>query len=171
MASVYDNDPTELLQKAAQELKKNKGTQIPNWAKVVKTGVGQERPPENPDWWYIRVASVLRKIYLRGPIGVSKLRTFYGRKKNRGVRPEEFRKGSGKIIRVILQQLETAGLVKQAQKGAHKGRVVTPKGQSFLDTIIRRHGSRRNQKTEAPVASAGNAAATIPGAASAPAAD
>lgn len=169
MASVYDGKAPELIEKAAEVLKKDKAVQMPDWAKVVKTGSGKEHPPENANWWYMRAASVLRKIYLRGPIGVSKLRTFYGRKKNRGTKPEQFRKGSGKILRVILQQLETAGLVKQAQKAGHKGRVVTPKGQSFLDTLVRRNGgSRRTQKTEAPSDAAGTSAAAT-GATPAPA--
>ncbi|MBI2666235.1 40S ribosomal protein S19, partial [Candidatus Woesearchaeota archaeon] len=35
----------------------------------------------------------------------------------------------------ILQQLETSGLIKKADKGVHKGRVLTAKGTSFLDKI------------------------------------
>ena len=31
--------------------------------------------------------------------------------------------------------MEKAGFVKQAEKGIHKGRVVTPKGRAFLDKI------------------------------------
>ncbi|MEK6939747.1 MAG: 40S ribosomal protein S19, partial [Nanoarchaeota archaeon] len=38
-------------------------------------------------------------------------------------------------IRKILQQLEKSGLVKQTEKGVHKGRILTPKGTSFLDKI------------------------------------
>ena len=59
------------------------------------------------------------------------LRTFYGGKKDRGVRPEVFRKGSGSIIRTALHQLENAGLVEKVEGG----RVVTPEGRSFLDKM------------------------------------
>jgi small subunit ribosomal protein S19e len=138
MGSIYDINPSELVAKAANELKKEKQVEIPEWAMTVKTGVGQERLPDSLDWWYMRSASVLRKIYVKGPIGVSKLRTYYGKKKNRGLKPEKFYKASGKIIRTILQQLETAGLVVQMEKGVHKGRVVTPKGVSFLDNLARK---------------------------------
>ncbi|MBN2111795.1 40S ribosomal protein S19, partial [Candidatus Woesearchaeota archaeon] len=85
------------------------------------------------DWWYVRAASILRKVSMLGPVGVSKLRTLYGGKKDRGMKPEKFMKGSGNIIRKALQQLEKAGLAKQAEKGTHKGRVITPKGKSLLD--------------------------------------
>ena len=87
------------------------------------------------EWWYKRAAAVLRSVYIKGPIGTSKLRTKYGGKKNRGYKPEKFYRGSGKIIRTVLQQLETSGLIIQQQKGVHKGRVVTPKGKIFLDKL------------------------------------
>ncbi|HDO42380.1 MAG TPA: 30S ribosomal protein S19e, partial [Candidatus Bathyarchaeota archaeon] len=104
----------------------------PEWAPYVKTGVHAERAPQNPDWWYIRCASLLRKVYIRGPIGVEHLRSEYGGRKDRGTRPEHARKGSGAIIRKALQQLEKAGLI-QTIKG--RGRVVTPQGRSLLDSL------------------------------------
>ncbi|MFH1399906.1 MAG: 30S ribosomal protein S19e [Nanoarchaeota archaeon] len=110
-----------------------KGTiQPPEWAAYVKTGTHKDRPPENPDWWYVRAASVLRRVNDTGPIGVAKLRVKYGGRKNRGVKPERFAKGSANIIRTILQQLEEKQLVKQETKGVHKGRVITQKGKKIL---------------------------------------
>jgi len=69
-------------------------------------------------------------------------------KKNRGVKPEKFYKASGKVIRTILQQLEAEGLIKQVEKGVHKGKIVTPKGRSFLDTLIRKKDGARGSKTK-----------------------
>lgn len=133
MATIFDKKPQELIQKAAEGLKKE--ITMPPWAKFVKTGHAKQRPPEDPDWWYKRTASMLRKIYRHGPIGTNKLKKKYGSKKNRGHKPEARYEGSGKIIRSILQQLEQKQFIKQETKGAHKGRVVTPKGKSFLDKI------------------------------------
>lgn len=104
----------------------------PEWAELVKTGVFKERPPVDSDWWYMRAASMLLKIQKLGCVGVSKLRTKYGGRKNMGVAPEHFFRGSGKIIRTILQQLEVAGLLKQDKKGQHKGRVLTGKAVSLI---------------------------------------
>ena len=132
---MYDVDPQELILKTAEELKKVSEIKPPVWAAFVKTGMHKERPPVNGDWWYMRTASVLRAVYRLGPVGVSKLRTKYGGKKNRGVKKEHFYKGSGNILRKALQQLEKAGFIKSAEKGVHKGRVATPKGKSFLDKI------------------------------------
>ena len=94
--------------------------------------------PAKQDWWYHRTASVLKKIYQKGPIGVSKLRTLYGGKRNRGAEPEKFYRAGGNIVRKILQDLEKAGLAKQVQKGVHKGRIITPKGKSMVDKVAKR---------------------------------
>ena len=143
MTTMYDVDAQELIKRAAQELKKLPDVKAPAWAPFVKTGMHKERPPADSDWWYVRVASVLRTVYRLGPVGVSKLRTKYGGKKNRGVRKEHAFRGSGSILRKALQQLEKAGLVKFAEKGVHKGRIATPKGKSFLDKVAAQiHGAR-----------------------------
>ena len=135
MTNIFDVPPNDLIEEAAKQLQKNEHIKPPEWAAYVKTGAHKERPPARDDWWYVRAAAILRKVQILGPIGVSKLRTKFGGKKNRGYKPEKFVKASGNIIRKILQQLEKAGLVTQAQKGVHKGRVITPKGRSFLDKI------------------------------------
>lgn len=131
MATVYDVPADMLIRRVAERLKEMQEFTPPEWAKFVKTGVHKERAPEQKDWWWIRVASIFRKIYMNGPVGIERLRTAYGGRKNRGVKPEKFRKGSGSIIRKALQQLERAGFVTKTKEG----RVVTPKGRSFLDKI------------------------------------
>ena len=133
MASMYDVPAQELVEKAAEKLKAVPEIKPPSWASYVKTGHSKERPPAREDWWYVRSASVLRAVYRLGPVGVSKLRMKYSSKKNRGVQSEKAFKGSGNILRKILQQLEKAQLVRQTTKEIHKGRIVTPKGKSLLD--------------------------------------
>ena len=135
MATIYDANTQELIKKAANALKEK--IKAPEWSMFVKTGVAKERPPLEKDWWYMRAASILRKIYLLGPIGTNKLRVKYSSRKNRGYTPEKSFSGSGKIIRTILQQLESIELIKKADKGVHKGRVITPKGKSFLDKLAK----------------------------------
>lgn len=135
MVGVFDVYPNDLIEKVAEELKKVPEIKPPEWTKFVKTGVHKERPPADPDWWYKRVAAILRTIYVRGPIGVNKLRTKYGGRKRRGHKMPHHRKGSGSVIRKALQQLEKAGLVEQPKDKLKKGRIITAKGKSFLDKI------------------------------------
>ncbi|MEM2784939.1 MAG: 40S ribosomal protein S19 [Candidatus Pacearchaeota archaeon] len=108
---VHEIEPMKFILALASELKKMPEFKMPEWAMFVKTGAAKERPPEEKDWWYIRAASILRSVYIRGVVGVSRLRVKYGSRKNRGMRPEKFYKASGKIIRTILQQATKAGLV------------------------------------------------------------
>lgn len=139
---IYDIDQTKLIEAIGEQLKKELKT--PSWAQFVKTGVHKERAPTNPDWWFIRAAAVLRTVHLRGPIGTEKLRTKYGGSKNRGVKPNKFAKGSGSVLRKVLQQLETAGYVTQTKKGTHKGRVATIKGIALLQSVAKEVGKNGN---------------------------
>lgn len=135
MKTIYNTEPDVLIKKTAEELKKI--IKKPEWANFVKTGRAKENQPLNKEWYYIRAASILRTIYIRGPIGVQKLRIKYGSKKNRGSRPEKFYKASGKIIRIIMQDLEKNNLISYKKEGIHKGRIISPKGKSFIDNILK----------------------------------
>jgi small subunit ribosomal protein S19e len=120
--SVYDV-PADLLIKRVAESLKNE-ISPPEWANFVKTGVNRERAPEQGDWWYIRVASILRRIYIDGPVGIERLRTFYGGRKRRGVRLAHFAKGSGAIVRNALHQLEKLGYVTKTKEGREQKRAI-----------------------------------------------
>lgn len=133
MVNAMDVPADRLIKRVASILREKYSDHVkpPSWAFYVKTGVHKEKPPADRDWWYTRAASMLRKLYKSGePIGVGTFRTIYGGRQNRGSAPEHFRKGSGSIARKILQQLESAGLVRQVPG---KGRTLTPEGRSLLD--------------------------------------
>lgn len=138
--SVYDSEPQEFNLKLAEALKKIPEFKKPEWVAYVKSSASNERPIDEEDFWYKRAASILRNIYLNKAVGVSRLRTRYGSKKNRGMKPERFVRAGGKIIRTILQQSDKAELtelVKQIKgiKGRKMGRQLTKKGESFLESI------------------------------------
>jgi small subunit ribosomal protein S19e len=118
----------------AEALKKIPEIKKPEWAELVKTSTSNKRPTNEEDFWHKRSASILRQIYIRKIVGVQRLRTRYGGKKERGQRPEEFRRGGGKIIRVILQQAEEAGFVEKI-KGKRTGRQLTQKGKDFMESV------------------------------------
>jgi small subunit ribosomal protein S19e len=140
MTNVFEINAQEFNNKLAEALKSVPEFEAPAWSKLVKSGPSKERPIEEEDFWYKRTASVLRQIYKMKIVGVERLRTKYGSKKNRGMKPERFVKASGKIIRTILQQADKAGFTEIAQeikgvKGKKPGRQLTQKGKEFLESI------------------------------------
>ncbi len=131
MTTVFDIPPAVLINKTAEELKALEPIMPPEWASFAKTGVHKQAPPNQEDWWYIRTASILRRVYIDGPVGVQRMRTFYGGNRDRGSNPYQFRRGSGSVLRKALQQLEEAGLIERVGTG----RIVSAKGRSFIDRI------------------------------------
>ncbi len=130
MTTVYDVPAEQLITKMAMKLKEKPELVAPEWSAYVKTGVNREKPPEKKDWWHVRQAAILRKVYILGPIGTERLSAEFGGSKNRGAKPNKAMRGSGSIVRKSILQLEKAGFL-MSVKG--KGRVVTPAGQSFVD--------------------------------------
>jgi small subunit ribosomal protein S19e len=123
----------KFIEKLANYLKENVDEVTPPpWASVAKTGAHVQRLPENPDWWYIRCASLLRKLYTHGPMGIERLRAEYGGRKDYGVKPQHGVKAGGAIVRKALQQLEAAGLIEKFQ---NRGRRTTKKGRKLLEEI------------------------------------
>lgn len=129
MPTAYDVPAEDLIKAAAEELKKSKKITPPEWASYVKTGSFKQHAPKEEDWWFIRCASLLRKLYVSGPIGTSHLRKEYGGVRRGRNRPEKFTRASGAVIRKALQQLEVAGLVASDRKG----RIISATGRSMLD--------------------------------------
>jgi small subunit ribosomal protein S19e len=121
------------LDRLSKYLKENVGEVMPPvWSVTAKTSSHKEFPPQDRDWWYLRCASLLRKLYIHGALGISRLRIEYGGRKRKGRRIEHVRPSGGSSIREPLQQLEKAGLVIRAEK---EGRKLTREGVSLLNKL------------------------------------
>ena len=132
MAKVYDVPPDELISRLT-EILKTEDIPAPAWTVFVKTGAHADKPPQKSDWWYTRCASILRKIYLRGPLTVNDLRTIYGdgkRKMYYGAR--HHKDASGAVIRNAIHGLEKLGYLEKVEK---KGSVLTRQGMQKLDKL------------------------------------
>ena len=136
MVTVYDVIPNKLIKKAAEKLKAMDIPQ-PAFIGTVKSGAHRERLPQQADFWYLRLASMLRNSYMHGVVGVSRLRSHYGGRKIRGVKPERKVKAGGSIIRKGLRALETAGLMAKKKKG----REITAAGKKLLDAAAKEAAS------------------------------
>lgn len=133
MVTIFDVEPNALIKAAAAKLKSEGIVTPPKWIGYVKSGSHRERMPEDPDFWYVRSAALLRKIAVYGPIGIEHLRKEYGGRKSRGSAAEHFRAAGGSIIRKALQQLEKSGFVEKKPRG----RIITKKGLAFLSSAAK----------------------------------
>lgn len=132
MTHPQEVPPGVLLPRLAEELRKEPAIHAPDWALFVRTGCHTERAPSQRDWWYLRSASVLRKLQVRGPLGVSRMAAEYGGRKDNGSAPYHACSGSRSVAQEILQQLEKAGLVSTVRL---RGRALSGKGQSLLARV------------------------------------
>lgn len=131
MAKVYDV-PADVLISRLADILKNEDIPAPSWTPFVKTGVHADKPPQNRDWWYTRCASLLRKIYLHGPIGINELCKEYGGGKPHGYGAAHHRDAGGAIIRNAIHGLEKLGYLDKVEK---KGRVASKQGMQKLDKL------------------------------------
>ena len=132
MAKVYDVPANDLINKLAKVLK-TEDIPAPSWSLFVKTGAHADKPPQKSDWWHTRCASILRKIYLHGPLSVNELRTMYGDgKRNMYYGARHHKDASGAIIRNAIHGLEKLGYLEKVEK---KGSVLTRQGMQKLDKL------------------------------------
>jgi small subunit ribosomal protein S19e len=133
LVSVNDVPSSKLIGVLAEQIKGLPGFTPPEWSRWVKTGSHAERPPADSGWWFTRAASLMRKLYLHGPIGLTDLERAYGGNKALAYFPKHHRDAGGSSIRKVLQQLEQAELVSKTPKG----RILSPKGRALLDKASR----------------------------------
>merc|ERR1719418_100296 len=129
---VKDVDQQVFTKALAAFLKKSGKVKLPEWVDLVKTNVAKELAPYDEDWYYTRLASMARHIYVRSPVGVSTMTKIYGVRRNNGSCPSHWRRGSGGIARKGLQNLEQLKLV---EKDANGGRKMSSQGRRDLDRI------------------------------------
>lgn len=132
MTTVYDVPPGILIERLKEQLEKEGKVKPPEWAPFARTGAHTEKAPVQKDWWYRRLAAVLRKVYLNGPVGATHLAAEFGGRRDDGSAPYHPVRGSRSIAREAMQQLEALGYVSKIEK---KGRVITPQGRKVLDRL------------------------------------
>lgn len=132
MTTAYDVPPSLLIERLKDRLQQDGKVKPPEWAPFARTGVHTEKAPTQGDWWYRRVAAVLRKVYLHGPIGTTRLAAEFGGRRDDGSAPYHPRRGSRSIAREAMQQLEALGFLAKTDKN---GRVISAQGRKLLDAI------------------------------------
>ncbi|EGR27010.1 Yip1 domain protein [Ichthyophthirius multifiliis] len=104
--TVKDVAAASFIRAYADHLKKANKLKVPSWTEWTTTSTANELAPTDPDWVYLRVAAIARKVYLKPHTGVSTLRHIFGSVKRRGCLRNIHEHAHGKFIRWSLQQLE-----------------------------------------------------------------
>ncbi|HEY0090511.1 MAG TPA: 40S ribosomal protein S19 [Candidatus Lokiarchaeia archaeon] len=131
--SIYAVEPLILIQSLALKLREFEAVKPPKGSEFWKTAFFKELAPvDHENFWYIRCASLLRRMGKTDGIGVNRLKKVYGGRNRRGSASSHSAKGSGKIIRLALQQLEKANLVLKTEKN---GRIISKEGRSLIERI------------------------------------
>lgn len=130
--TVKDVSAASFVKAYSAYLKRTGRLEVPKWVDLVKTGAHKELAPYDPDWFYVRAASIARHVYLRKGTGVGGLKKKYGGSKNRGNRPSHHKNASGSVARKVMQALEKISVLELDPTG---GRVISADGQKDLDRI------------------------------------
>eukprot|EP00465_Bigelowiella_longifila_P011000 CAMPEP_0185253856 /NCGR_PEP_ID=MMETSP1359-20130426/2422_1 /TAXON_ID=552665 /ORGANISM="Bigelowiella longifila, Strain CCMP242" /LENGTH=178 /DNA_ID=CAMNT_0027836285 /DNA_START=24 /DNA_END=560 /DNA_ORIENTATION=+ len=134
-ATVKDVPAAPFIKALAEHFKSGGQFDVPEYCRYIKTASFKELGPYDPDFYFVRAASIARKVYLEGGVGVGGLAKVYGGSARKGTRKCHFQRGSRGILRHILRQLDDMKIV-QKKKG-QKGRFITSTGQKTLDVIAK----------------------------------
>ncbi|KAJ9464656.1 40S ribosomal protein S19-1 [Diplonema papillatum] len=130
--TLKDADAAKFVAAYAKHLKAQGKLEIPKWTELAKTGTMCELAPQDPDWFFNRVASVARQVYIRSGSGIGGLRKRYGGSYQKNCIRPHFQRAAGGPIRKALQSLEALGILEKKVDG---GRQITAKGAQDMDRI------------------------------------
>mmetsp|Transcript_32179 Transcript_32179/g.44115 ORF Transcript_32179/g.44115 Transcript_32179/m.44115 type:complete len:162 (+) Transcript_32179:49-534(+) len=128
---IKDVEASLWIKAFADHLKAQGQLDIPDFVDYAKTGTSRILPPQDPDWFYVKAAAILRRVYIRPFTGIGGLRKVFGNTWGQS-RPLHFRKASGGVIRHVLHSLEKLKLLAKSDDG---GRVITKNARQDCDRI------------------------------------
>ncbi len=131
-ATIRDVAANKWIRAMAQHLKQEGKLFVPNCTEIVKQSHGNDRAPQNPDWFYYRCAAVLRRIYVRPGTGYGGLSKAFAIKKNNGSNREHTVRAARGMLHWACRSLEGLKLI---AKGKSSGRVITKEGKKRADTV------------------------------------
>lgn len=118
---IFEVQPTAFIDTLSSYLKENTLLTVPEYIDIIKTSHGKENAPANPDWLYVRAASVFRRFLVaqikHEPITLGRLASAYGCKKDRGARPGKRARASRGHLKSILDDFMARGWIVRTEDG------------------------------------------------------
>ena len=137
--TVLDVPSNKFVNELALFFKEKNIIKLPEWSPIVKCCHANEIVPLSNDYLYVKAAASARILYVtkKKSLGVGSLRSFFGKKKRRGVQPPKSMKAGGRCIREIVHQLKQNGYVENYGNAEETtfGLVLTKQGRTELDKI------------------------------------
>lgn len=132
MEGVYRVKADPLIDGIRENLQNNQSITLPKDYVFIKTSHGKEFSPEDSNWFYIRMASIVRYAMCKGTVSLKGLCRKYSCRKNAGVRPSRYAKGSEFVIESAIEELKKIGWF----SFDNKKDILTPKAKEILSEIM-----------------------------------
>ena len=133
--TVKDIPANQFITALAAHLKKSNKFEVPANGDIIKTGIHTSLPPQDADWYYVRLAAIFRRVYLHSGVGIGALRRMFGGASvtGSGCKNKHHVDAAGGNIRFALKALEKAKFI--AKKEGSNGRFLTSAGRRELDVL------------------------------------
>lgn len=129
---IYDVRPIKFNEALKAYLKSSKKIVLPENYDIMKTGEGRELAPYDDDWYFTRVAAIVRQIAKNGGVTSESIAERYGCRKNRGCRPSRFAPAYKEIGDSVLENLRNMGWINPT----NSGNMLTEQGVTVVREII-----------------------------------
>ena len=128
---AYRLDAHKLVDAISSTLEKEK-VELPIHGDLIKTGCGRQYSPYEKNWFYTRMASIVRQAMCKDKVSMTGLAHKYGVRKNRGVKPTKFTRGSRYVIGKAIDNLIQLGWFDFNQTDG----IITEKAGKVLEKIM-----------------------------------
>lgn len=105
MEQVYRVKANALIEAIKDTLKNKTEIVQPKDNDLIKTSHGKQFSPEDQYWFFTRMASIVRTAMCKGTVSLKGLERKYACRKNVGVKPSRYAKGSDFVIESAIEQL------------------------------------------------------------------
>lgn len=129
---IYEVRPEKFNEALKSYIKSTNKVVPPQDHDIMKTGEGRQQAPTEDDWYFTRMASIMRQISIRGEVTPEFLAEKYGNRKNRGCRPSKYVGAYRELGVSVLENLKNMGWINTESSQD----MLTEKGKTVVREII-----------------------------------
>lgn len=138
MEEVYRVKAAPLIEAIKETLRGKPEVVLPENSDLIKTSHGKQYSPDDQYWFYARMASIVRTAMCKGTVSLKGLSRKHSCRKNVGVRPSKYAKGSEFVNQSAVEQLIKIGWF----DFSNKKDVLTSSAKEILGEILEKVGQQ-----------------------------